>query len=56
MKEKVTPYWKDAAKFAREHGIKRLAFETHPNFVVYNPKRCCNCGRLWAKRSAAIAT
>jgi sugar phosphate isomerase/epimerase len=37
-KQKVVPYWKDAAKFAREHGIKRLAFEMHPNFVVYNPK------------------
>ena len=37
-KEKVVPYWKDAAKFARSHGIKRLAFEMHPNFVVYNPK------------------
>jgi sugar phosphate isomerase/epimerase len=37
-KEKVIPYWKGAAKFAREHGIKKLAFEMHPNFVVYNPK------------------
>lgn len=37
-KEKVIPYWKEAAKFARQHGIKRLAFEMHPNFVVYNPK------------------
>ncbi len=37
-KEKVVPYWKEAAKFARSHGIKRLAFEMHPNFVVYNPK------------------
>src|SRR5882762_63518 len=37
-KEKVIPYWKDAAKFARSHGIKRLAFEMHPNFVVYNPR------------------
>jgi sugar phosphate isomerase/epimerase len=37
-KENVIPYWKEAAKFAREHGIKRLAFEMHPNFVVYNPK------------------
>jgi len=36
-KEKVIPYWKDAAKYARSHGIKRLAFEMHPNFVVYNP-------------------
>jgi sugar phosphate isomerase/epimerase len=36
-KEKVIPYWKETAKFAREHGIHRLAFEMHPNFVVYNP-------------------
>lgn len=35
--EKVIPYWKQAAKFARQHGITRLAFEMHPNFVVYNP-------------------
>jgi sugar phosphate isomerase/epimerase len=37
-KEKVVPYWKGAAKFARDHGIHRLAFEMHPNFVVYNPR------------------
>jgi sugar phosphate isomerase/epimerase len=37
-KERVVPYWKEAAKFAREHGIHKLAFEMHPNFVVYNPK------------------
>jgi len=36
-KEKVIPYWTDAAKFAREHGIHKLAFEMHPGFVVYNP-------------------
>ncbi len=36
-KEKVIPYWKQAAKFARDHGVRRLAFEMHPNFVVYNP-------------------
>lgn len=37
-KEKVVPYWKEAAKFARQHGVHKLAFEMHPNFVVYNPK------------------
>lgn len=37
-KEKVVPYWRDAAKYARDHGIHRLAFEMHPNFVVYNPR------------------
>jgi sugar phosphate isomerase/epimerase len=36
-KEKVIPYWKEAAKFARQHGIRKLAFEMHPGFVVYNP-------------------
>lgn len=36
-KEKVIPYWKDAAKFARDHGIRRIALEMHPNFCVYNP-------------------
>jgi sugar phosphate isomerase/epimerase len=36
-KEKVIPYWKQAVKFAREHGVHRLALEMHPNFVVYNP-------------------
>jgi len=37
-KEKVIPYWKEATAYARSHGIKRLAFEMHPNFVVYNPR------------------
>jgi sugar phosphate isomerase/epimerase len=36
--EKVIPYWKEAARYAREHGIHRLAFEMHPNFAVYNPR------------------
>ena len=37
-KEKIIPYWKEAAKFAREHGVHRIALEMHPNFVVYNPR------------------
>jgi sugar phosphate isomerase/epimerase len=37
-KEKLIPYWKEAAKFAREHGVHKLAFEMHPGFCVYNPK------------------
>jgi sugar phosphate isomerase/epimerase len=36
-KQKVIPYWREAAKFARQHGIRKLAFEMHPGFVVYNP-------------------
>ncbi len=34
--EKVIPYWREAAAFARGRGI-RLCFEMHPGFVVYNP-------------------
>jgi sugar phosphate isomerase/epimerase len=37
-KEKVIPYWRDAAKFARERGVHKLAFEMHPGFAVYNPR------------------
>ena len=33
----VIPYWQEAAKFARQHGVKRIALEMHPGFVVYNP-------------------
>jgi len=36
-KERLVPYWKEAVKFARSHGIRRLALEMHPNFCVYNP-------------------
>jgi len=34
--EVALPYWHEAGAFAREHGV-RLAFEMHPNFLVYNP-------------------
>lgn len=36
--EKVIPYWKKTAAFAAEHHIKKIAFEMHPSFVVYNPE------------------
>jgi len=34
-KEKVAPYWSDAAAFAKKHGIK-VAIELHPGFVAYH--------------------
>lgn len=34
---KVIPFWKREVKFAREHGIKKIAIEMHPGFCVYNP-------------------
>jgi sugar phosphate isomerase/epimerase len=33
--EKVVPYWREAAAFAREHGV-RVAIELHPGFVAYH--------------------
>lgn len=36
--EKVIPYWKKEAEFAKAHGITKIAFEMHPGFVVYNPE------------------
>ncbi len=36
-REAVIPFWKEAAPFAAEHGV-RLAFEMHPGQAVYNPR------------------
>jgi len=36
-KERVTPYWKDTAKFLKQRGV-RVAIEMHPSFVAYNPE------------------
>src|SRR6058998_1448273 len=33
--KKAIPYWRDAARFAGDHGIK-IALEAHPGFLVYN--------------------
>jgi sugar phosphate isomerase/epimerase len=37
-KERVVPYWGEAVKLARDNGIRKIALEMHPNFVVYNPE------------------
>ena len=34
----LIPYWKEQAAFAQAHGIKKIAFEMHPGFCVYNPE------------------
>lgn len=39
-KEVLVPYWKRAARFAADHGVKRIALEMHPGFCVYNPATC----------------
>jgi sugar phosphate isomerase/epimerase len=32
------PYWKKQVQFALDHGIKKIALEAHPGFLVYNPE------------------
>ncbi|MBK7998732.1 MAG: sugar phosphate isomerase/epimerase [Verrucomicrobia bacterium] len=34
----VIPYWEKAVAFARGEGIRKIALEMHPGFVVYNPE------------------
>ena len=34
-RERVAPYWREAAAFARDHGM-RVAIELHPGFVAYH--------------------
>jgi len=36
-KQVAIPYWREEAKFAKDHGVK-ICFEMHPGFVVYNPE------------------
>ena len=38
--EVLIPYWKKAAAFAAEHGVKKIALELHPGFCVYNTDTC----------------
>lgn len=33
----LIPYWKEAAEIAKSYGVKKIAFEMHPGFCVYNP-------------------
>lgn len=35
--EVLIPYWKKAAEIAQSYGVKKIAFEMHPGFCVYNP-------------------
>lgn len=34
----LIPYWTKTCAWAKEHGIKKIAFEMHPGFCVYNPE------------------
>ena len=36
--EVLIPYWQQTVKFARNHGVNKIALEMHPGFCVYNPE------------------
>ncbi len=38
--EVLIPYWREAVKFAAANGVKKIALEMHPGFMVYNPETC----------------
>lgn len=37
-KERIIPYWKEQAPFAKAHGDIKFCFEMHPGVAVYNPE------------------
>ena len=34
--EVLIPYWRETVKFAKSHGVTKIALEPHPGFCVYN--------------------
>ncbi|MCL2446783.1 MAG: sugar phosphate isomerase/epimerase [Oscillospiraceae bacterium] len=34
--EKLIPYWKEFAAFAKRHNVDKIGLELHPGFMVYN--------------------
>jgi sugar phosphate isomerase/epimerase len=36
--EVAIPYWREQVKFAADHGVRKIALEAHPGFLVYNPE------------------
>ena len=35
--EVAVPYWQEQARFAADQGVRKVALEAHPGFLVYNP-------------------
>ncbi|WP_406677791.1 sugar phosphate isomerase/epimerase family protein [Moorella sp. ACPs] len=35
---KLVPYWKEEVAYAAQHKVRKIAFEMHPGFMVYNPE------------------
>lgn len=34
----AVPYWREVTEFAGKHGVRKIALEMHPGFLVYNPE------------------
>lgn len=34
--DKLIPYWTEFIKFAKDHGVNKIAMELHPGFLLYN--------------------
>ncbi len=49
----VIPYWTRTVAWSRREGIRRIALEMHPGFVVYNPETLL---KLRAAAGAAIGS
>ena len=47
---RLIPYWRDAAAYAQQHGV-RVALEAHPGFCVYNTE---TLGRLRSAAGSAL--
>ncbi|HYM22935.1 MAG TPA: sugar phosphate isomerase/epimerase [Vicinamibacterales bacterium] len=46
--KKAIPYWREAARFAADHGIN-VALEAHPGFIVYNVESALRLRNATAK-------
>lgn len=36
--EKIIPFWREEAAYAKAHGDTKLCFEMHPGMAIYNPE------------------
>jgi sugar phosphate isomerase/epimerase len=51
--ERVIPYWTAEAEQAGRHGVRAIALEMHPGFVVYNPETLLRLRRAVGRRIGA---
>jgi sugar phosphate isomerase/epimerase len=52
----LVDYWVETARFAKSHGVTKIALEMHPGFCVYNPETCMKLRRLVGEADPSLAT